>query len=69
MKTQFDKNDPDRRRNNTDNYKWGIFFNSKDPRFILPKRNQRMGWTLNFANPYSYLIELGIIAFDVFILN
>lgn len=70
MKTQFDQNELDRMRNNPDNYKWGIFyFNSKDTRFILPKRNQWMGWTLNFANPYSYLIILGIIAFAVFMLN
>jgi uncharacterized membrane protein len=70
MKTQFNQDELDRMRNNPDNYKWGVFyFNPKDPRFILPKRYQWMGWTLNFANPYSYLIILGIIAFAVLIVN
>jgi len=62
MNTQFEQNEQDRMRNDPENYKWGIFyFNPKDPRFILPKRNIGMGWTLNFANPYSYLVILGII--------
>ncbi len=62
MKTQFEQNDLDRMRNDPENYRWGIFyFNPKDSRFILPKRNVGMGWTLNFANPYSYLVILGII--------
>jgi uncharacterized membrane protein len=64
MNTQFEQNEQDRMRNDPENYKWGIFyFNPKDPRFILPKRNSGMGWTLNFANPYSYLVILGIIIF------
>jgi uncharacterized membrane protein len=68
MKTYFDQDELDRMRNNPDNYKWGIFyFNPKDPRYILPKRNQWMGWTLNFVNPFSYLIVLCIIAFAVII--
>lgn len=29
MKAQFVKNDPDRRRNNTDNYKWGNFLTQR----------------------------------------
>ncbi len=62
MKTQFEQNEPDRMRKDPENYKWGIFyFNPQDSRFILPKRNTGMGWTLNFANPYSYLVILGII--------
>jgi len=62
MNTQFEQNEQDRMRNDPENYKWGIFyFNPKDPRIILPKRNIGMGWTLNFANPYSYLVILGII--------
>ena len=44
-----------------ENWVFGIFyFNSKDFRFILPKRNQMMGWTFNFAHPISYII-LGLI--------
>lgn len=59
-----------RMRNDPENYKWGIFyFNSKDPRILVPKRNRLMGWTLNFANPYSYFILMGIAAFAIGILK
>jgi uncharacterized membrane protein len=58
---QFNDDPLDRMRNDPDNYKLFIFyFNSKDPRVLVPKRFRMMGWTLNFANPYSYLILLGI---------
>jgi len=64
---QFDDDPLDRMRNDPENYKWGIFyFNPKDPRILVPKRNRLMGWTLNFANPYSYLILIGIAAIAVF---
>jgi uncharacterized membrane protein len=70
MKTQFEQNELERMRNDPENYKWGIFyFNPQDSRFILPKRNQWMGWTLNFANIYSYLIIFGIIIFAIIMGN
>ena len=53
---------------NSDNYKWGIFyFNPEDPRVIVPKNIQWMGWTLNFAKPASWLIILAFIALFIFI--
>ncbi len=70
MKTQFEQHESNEMRNNPDNYKWGIFyFNPKDYRVFVPKRNIGMGWTLNFANPYSYLIILGIITFAIIMGN
>jgi len=70
MKTQFEQYELDRMRNDPENYIWGIFyFNPKDSRFFVPKRNYWMGWTLNFANPYSYLIILGIIIFAILMGN
>jgi len=63
----FDDDPLDRMRNDPENYKWGIFyFNRKDPRMLVPKRNRLMGWTMNFASPYSYLILIGIAAFAIF---
>ena len=63
---QFEDNELERMRNDPENYKWGIFyFNTGDPRSILPKRNKLLGWTVNFASPYSYLILIGIIAFAI----
>ncbi len=48
-------------RNDPGNYRWGIFyFNPRDSRAIVPKRNAWMGWTLNFARPISFLVLLGI---------
>jgi len=55
-------------RNTEDNYKWGLFyFNPDDQRVIVPKRNQWMGWTLNFARFYSWFIIIMIIAVAVLV--
>lgn len=39
-----------------------VYFNRKDSRVITPKRIPGMGWTLNFANPYTYIIIIAIIS-------
>ncbi len=39
-----------------------IYFNRKDSRVIVPKRVSGMGWTLNFANPYTYIIIIAIVS-------
>jgi uncharacterized membrane protein len=53
---------------NPENYKWGIFyFNPEDPRVIVPRNIQWMGWTLNFARPAAWLIILAFIALFIFI--
>ncbi|WP_216663699.1 MULTISPECIES: DUF5808 domain-containing protein [unclassified Lentimicrobium] len=44
-----------------DNWKASFYVNSKDPRVIVPKKNPKMGWTLNFGNVYSYLLLIAII--------
>ena len=65
-KTQLTQNELGEMRNNPNNYKWKFFyFNSKDPRFLIHKRNIALGWTLNFANIYSYLIIFLIIVFII----
>ena len=44
------------------NWRLGIiYYNKKDKRLFPPKRLKGFGWTVNFANPYSYLSLLGII--------
>jgi len=49
--------------NDPKNWKMGLFyFNKLDKRIFPPKRIQGMGWTVNFANPWSILSILGIIA-------
>jgi uncharacterized membrane protein len=43
------------------NWRGGVFyFNRRDPRVMVPKRNPTMGWTLNFGNPISWLILASI---------
>jgi uncharacterized membrane protein len=47
------------------NWRWGlIYFNPRDRRIFVLKRNRWMGITLNFARPESHLIMaliLGLI--------
>lgn len=41
---------------NDNHWKLGIFYyNKDDKRLFPPKRNKFLGWTVNFANPYSVL--------------
>lgn len=47
--------------NNPDHWKGLFYFNGKDPRVIVPKRNPNIGWTLNFANVYAYLAIAAVI--------
>jgi uncharacterized membrane protein len=69
MKSRFEQNDLDRMRNDPNNYKWGFFYsNPKDPRCFVPKKIG-IGWSFNFANPYSYLIIISIIIFAILIGN
>ena len=43
------------------NWKLAIFyFNPADKRILVPKKNKFLGWTLNFANVFSYLILVAI---------
>jgi uncharacterized membrane protein len=61
MKNNFDQFEFDRMIQDPTNYKAGIFyFNRKDRRILVPKRIMGMGWTLNFANIYAYVLILGI---------
>lgn len=51
--------------NNFSNWKGPIYFNRKDDRLTVPKRNPALGWTLNFANPYAYAILIVLIGIVV----
>lgn len=54
----------DKLRDDPDNYRMVFFyFNSEDSRVLVPRRFRNSGWTFNFANPYTYLILIGIILF------
>lgn len=54
--------------NDPNNWKWGIFyFNRNDKRIFPPKRSRMLGWTINFANPYSVLAFIAILVGVVYI--
>ncbi len=55
-------------KTNPENYKWGfVYFDRSDYRVIVPKRNKRMGWTFNFASPFTYIIIFLFIALLIFV--
>jgi uncharacterized membrane protein len=63
MKTRLNKEILDSMSKNPANWKGIFYFNRKDPRIIVPKYYPSTGWTLNFANPFSYLALLAILMF------
>jgi uncharacterized membrane protein len=51
--------------------KWSLrffYYNPKDKRLLPPKRIEWMGYTINFANPYSVLLLLPLVIIIVLIL-
>jgi uncharacterized membrane protein len=61
MKNKLDKEILGTMSKDPGNWKVPIYFNRKDPRLMVPKLYPSMGWTFNFASPYSYLTFIGII--------
>ncbi|ESU26128.1 hypothetical protein FLJC2902T_29430 [Flavobacterium limnosediminis JC2902] len=50
------------------NWKWGMFYyNPKDPRGMVPKKIEWMGWTINFANRKAVLLFFGFLLFFAFV--
>ncbi|WP_417881853.1 DUF5808 domain-containing protein [Xanthomarina gelatinilytica] len=50
------------------NWKFGVFYyNKKDDRLFPPKRFKATGWTINFVNPKSILLFLGLVALVILI--
>ena len=69
MKPHFINEDFDPMVDNPENYRLGIFyFNRKDKRVIVPKRNRLLGLTVNFARPNAYWWMTGIVAVIIFAL-
>ncbi|WP_264553482.1 DUF5808 domain-containing protein [Flavobacterium sp. N2038] len=46
-----------------------IYYNPKDKRLLPPKKIQWMGYTINFANPYSVLLLLPLVIIIALILS
>jgi uncharacterized membrane protein len=60
MKSKLDKAIFESMSKNPNNWKGIFYYNPQDPRLVVRKVNPRMGWSFNFASPYSY-ITLGCI--------
>ena len=66
MKPKPEKAVLDEMSNNPTNWKGVIYFNRKDRRLMVPKQNPILGWTLNFANPYSCVLLILLTLVVVF---
>lgn len=55
---------------NPNNWRGIFYVNRKDKRLLVPKQVPSMGWTLNFGNPWTYVlivVFLGVlIAYSFF---
>lgn len=60
MKIKLDQEILDSMAKNPSNWRGIFYFNRKDPRLIVQKQVPSLGWTLNFANPLTYLIIISI---------
>jgi len=45
------------------NWWWAFYYNKSDPRILPPKRDPAMGLTINFANPRSVALFIGMTVF------
>lgn len=64
IKTEKSPDNKNKNANINESDMWvnSFYINRYDSRVIVPKRNRMMGWTLNFGNPYTYVLIAVIIA-------
>jgi uncharacterized membrane protein len=55
MKTKLEQQVLDAMSKDPGNWRGVFYFNRKDPRLIVRKFDPILGWTFNFASPYSYI--------------
>ncbi len=67
MKPKPEKEVLDEMSKNPTNWKGVIYLNRKDRRLMVPKQNPSLGWTLNFANPYTYVLLILLVLIVVFV--
>jgi len=62
MENNLNKQTANFESKNSDGWKGVIYFNRQDSRLMVPKRIPGMGWTLNFGNPYTYVLIIAIVS-------
>jgi uncharacterized membrane protein len=65
MKSGLDKAILDSMSRNPNNWKGIFYYNPRDPRLIVRKIYPLMGWSFNFASPYSYITLISIILITI----
>jgi len=65
MKTKLDQAILDSMSKNPNNWKGIFYYNSRDPRLLVRKINPSMGWSFNFASPYSYITLVCIVLITI----
>jgi uncharacterized membrane protein len=65
MKSKLEKAILDSMSKNPNNWKGVFYFNPKDPRLLVRKINPGMGWSFNFASPYSYITLICIVLITI----
>lgn len=68
MKKNPDSAHFDAMSRNPNNWRGPFYVNRKDRRVLVPKLNPKMGVTLNFGNPFTYALLLGIFIILVLLL-
>jgi uncharacterized membrane protein len=70
MSDKPDKETLNKWHNDPNSWKLGIFyFNKNDKRILPPKRMPGMGWTVNFANPWSILTMILMLLAIFFVIG
>lgn len=58
----------DAMHNDPNHWQGPFYINKKDRRILVPKSNPKMGVTINFGNPWSYVLLAGIFVILVLLL-
>jgi len=62
MRRKIDKEFINAMSKDPGNWRGPFYYNRRDPRLMVPKLHPSMGWTLNFASPYAYLVMVALAA-------
>jgi len=62
MKSKINQQMLDAMHKDLGNWRGPFYFNSKDPRFTVPKLTPALGWTFNFAHPATYIAIIVLLA-------
>ena len=48
-------------------WKWGLFYRNPDDAALLVEKRIGFGWTLNYANKWSWVVTFGLVAIPILI--